>query len=666
MWYKNDYRRIFMDMHLNDSKPEEYLSKLDIDNFVEHLKEAHATSVVVKAKSHVGLHYWPSKYGRIHEGLKRRNIDYVGEMTKKCHENGINVIVYLSQIYDNYAYEQHPAWRIVDKTGHTSRENGERYGMVCPNNSEYRKYVKKILEELATSYSFEGMFLDMPFWPDICYCSSCRERFFRETGNELPRQIDWNDPVWADFFHRRQRWMEEFMLENTKTVKSINPNISIEHNFASIGNNWLHANTEMGLQACDYAGGDYYGGYLQQSFICKYYNSVTPNKPFCYITSRCDPNLIAHTVSRSKEDLLIHGMNALMHNGAFSICDAMNPDGTFTDEMYEGDIREVFNTISKYENIVSGDICANVSILYHTERKFEPNFIQSPLNVAAVLLENNIPYNVIGSKNLKNINTQVLCVNDVPELTDEETQHIENCVTSGGKLFITGKLGNARLEELLDVEIKGKSDYTYTYLSPTEKGAPLLKTFNSKSPYPVDHFAWEAKIKSPENAQILATLTYPYTKPNSFDFAAIHSNPPGIRTELPAIIRKKVSKGEIIWIAAPLELSTAAHCKECVLALINSLITEDKKFLSNAPTFVELIMWEKDGEKYLGAVNQQTKLPVYPISGITVTVPEEIEKVCLLSDENKEIPVRYENNKSTFSLPTLDIFQIYKIVTKNK
>lgn len=29
MWYDNDYRRVFMDMHINDTNPE-YLSKLDV------------------------------------------------------------------------------------------------------------------------------------------------------------------------------------------------------------------------------------------------------------------------------------------------------------------------------------------------------------------------------------------------------------------------------------------------------------------------------------------------------------------------------------------------------------------------------------------------------------------------------------------------------------
>lgn len=659
MWYENDYRRIFMDMHLNDSNPEEYLSKLDVDNFVRHLKEAHATSVVVKAKSHVGLHYWPSKYGRMHEGLKRRNLDYVGEMVKKCHENGIQVIVYLSQIYDNYAYNHHPAWRIVGDNGHTSRENDSRYGLVCPNNPEYRQYVREILQELNTLYEFEGMFLDMPFWPDVCYCDSCRERFFQETGKDIPRKIDWEDSVWVDYAHRRQRWIEEFMLENTKAVKEIRPEVSIEHNFAAVGCNWIQANTESGLQACDYAGGDYYGGYLQQSFICKYYNSVTPSKPFCYITSRCDPNLFFHTVSRSKEDLLIHAVNALMHNGAFSICDAMNPDGTITNEMYEGDIREVFETTAPYEQYVSGDLLADVTVLYHTEQKSQPNFIQSPLNVAEILREKNIAHNVIGCRNLKNLQTQVLCVNDVPELTDEEMRDIERYVKSGGNLFITGKLGNPRLEELLGVRVTRKSPYTYSYLNPTPAGADLMKTFTKASPYPIEHFAWEAEIIG-DGAKILATLSYPYTLPNSMDFAAIHSNPPGIHTTLPGILEKNVGKGKILWISAPLELTQATHCRETVLALIRSLMRSDT-FVSNAPDFVELIMWQKEGHYYLGVVNQQAKTPVYPISGITVTIPKRLEQVRPLTDVQGELHVLCSDEQTMLELPDLYIFQIYQL-----
>lgn len=659
MWYKNDYRRIFMDMHLNDSEPCEYLSRLDVDDFVGCLKRAHATSIVVKAKSHVGLHYWPSKYGRMHEGLKRRGLDYVGEMIRKCHANGINVIVYLSQIYDNYAYEHHPAWRMVDENGRTSREDGTRYGLVCPNNPEYRQYVQDILRELNSMYEFEGMFLDMPFWPYVCHCASCRERFFKETGRDLPRNIDWSDEVWVDYAHRRQRWMEEFMLENTAAVKSIRPDVSIEHNFAAVGSNWVHANTEAGLSACDYAGGDYYGGYLQQSFMCKYYNSVTPNKPFCYITSRCDPSLYFHTVSRSKQDLMIHAVNALMHNGAFSICDAMNPDGTITREMYEGDIREVFEATAPYEKYVSGDMLSDVAVLYHTEQKSQPNFIQSPLNVAAILRENNVAHDVIGCCGIRALKAQVLSINDVPALSDAEMQDIEAYVNAGGNLFITGKLGHARLEELLGVKVSGQSPYTYSYLAPTGLGAELMRPFTVASPYPIERFAWESEVVSGET-EVLSTLSYPYTLRTSMDFAAIHSDPPGRQTGMPGIVRRKVGKGTIMWVSAPLELTQATHCREVVLALLRSMM-HGELFASNAPEFVELLMWRKDGHTYLGAVNQQLRTPVYPISGIKVQISGRFSDVRALTQGHGEAKVTLTGDRTELELPTLDVFQMYQL-----
>ncbi|MGL4736044.1 MAG: alpha-L-fucosidase, partial [Cellulosilyticaceae bacterium] len=259
MWYKKDYRRVFMDMHLNDSNEEEYLSKLDVASFVDTLSGAHVNNVVVKAKSHVGLHYWPSQYGKMHAGLKRRNLDYVGEMIKACRAADISVTVYFSQVYDNYAYDEHPTWRLVSGNGVTSREHGGRYGHVCPNNMEYRAYGKEILEELLDLYDFDGMFLDMPFWPDVCYCASCRERFIKETGHDIPRGAGLDNEIWVDFLKRRQEWLEEYVSFNSQVIKAKKLHVSIEHNFAAVGVGWAPGDTEKILDACDYAGGDYYG-----------------------------------------------------------------------------------------------------------------------------------------------------------------------------------------------------------------------------------------------------------------------------------------------------------------------------------------------------------------------------------------------------------------------
>ena len=183
MWTKGNYRRNLMDMHIDDWN-EEFLSKVDPEEYVNALSDAHVQCAMVKAKPHTGLCYWPSTTGRMHRGLKDR--DFFGEMVTRCHEKGIAVIAYYSQIFDNWAYDNHPEWRLIGPDGKTFREyrgmdqfrNG-RYGICCPNNAGYRAYVKSNLQELNRRYDFEGMFLDMTFWPEICCCPACRERYFR-------------------------------------------------------------------------------------------------------------------------------------------------------------------------------------------------------------------------------------------------------------------------------------------------------------------------------------------------------------------------------------------------------------------------------------------------------------------------------------------------------
>ena len=664
MWFENDYRRIFMDMHLNDSNPE-YLSKLDTDNFVSHLKEANASSVVVKAHSHVGLNYWPCENGIMHSTLKKRNLDYVGEMIEKCHAEGISVIVYFSQIYDNFAYDTHRNWRLRALSGLTSYNiplnKKNRYGLVCPNNPEYRQYCKDILTELCTKYEFEGMFLDMPFWPYPCYCKHCQKKYFKETGKPLPIIQKTNTKAWQEFIHVRQRWMQEFILENTKTIKSINPNISIEHNMAAIGENWSCANVEMNTDASDYAGGDYYGGYLQQSFMCKFYNNITRTKPFSYITSRCDKNLYAHTVSRTRDDLLIHSINALFHNGAFSICDALNPDGTFTESMYNGAIKDVFTITKPLEKYVSGNINSDVALLYSTNCKVNENYIKAPMNIAKTLREHNVAFDVIGSRNLKNLKSKVLCLAGVYEITDDEFKDIKEYVLNGGNLFISDSFGNnEKLSDFAGIKVQKASDYTYSYIEPKKELAKYMRTFDKQSPYPVEHSAKEAKVID-DKTKILATVTYPYTKRSERDFSAIHSDPPGIHTDLPAITLVNRGKGKVMWCAMPLEQTEAHHCRQSLCDIILSLMEEQKRvFTSNAPEFVEILSWKKDEENYLGIVNAQEVTPVYPVDNIEIKLPIKYENAKVLSN-NANVKLENSSSGTTITIDKLDVFCLVKL-----
>ena len=62
------------------------------------------------------------------------------------------------------------------------RQLGKRYGLCCPNNMEYRNFVREQMAEFCDYFDFEGIFLDMTFWPMVCYCDECRARWRKKSA----------------------------------------------------------------------------------------------------------------------------------------------------------------------------------------------------------------------------------------------------------------------------------------------------------------------------------------------------------------------------------------------------------------------------------------------------------------------------------------------------
>lgn len=672
MWTRGNYRRNLMDMHIDDWN-EEFLSHLKVEEYTDALLDADVQCAMVKAKSHTGLCYWPASIGRMHRGLKGN--DWFGAMVESCHRKGIKVIAYYSQIFDNWAYDNHPDWRLIAPDGKNFREyrgmgwfRSGRYGICCPNNPDYRSYVQANLQELNRRYDFEGMFLDMTFWPEICCCPHCRKRWMEESGEEIPRVVDWKNPSWRAFAEARERWLAEFARFSTNSVKAVKPDVTVEHQFSMITSSWVNGSTELLTEASDYSGGDYYGGYLQQSFINKYYRSVSPSLPFVYHTGRCDPELSFHTTTKTPEQLILHVITALFHDGAFLLVDALNPDGTFVPEVYHDLMKKVYSVTKPFESYVGGRLKANAGIWFSSRSKYNPDingvdtvhksmdpdiFIQAPVAMASVLRENNIPFNVIGSKNLRDFDGDVLILSNVAALREEEMDAVEDYVARGGSLYVSGCVGHERLERLLGLRITGRTSHDFTYMDPAP-GSDALEGFTTRAPLTVSRFQYTAKML-PEagNTEVLATLTLPWTPTGTDQFSAIHSNPPGIHTSSPAIIRRKEGGSTLIWTGAPLEINQPYMSRITVCRMIRSLM-EEPVFFSDAPKYVEILCWEKEGQTFFAAVNQQEESPVAPFSNIHIAFPGE-HKAFLLPD-GTPLPGEYREGKTVFTLPELHLF----------
>ena len=296
-WYEGIYRRQLTDMHINDTD-ELFLSKFCADEYYDCLVRAKIQSPMIYRQSHTGLCNYPTETARTHKHfLKGEN--ELKRLIAKCKVGGMSVVGYYSLIFNNCAIEAHPEWEMKYPDGTTWRDRGQRYGLCCPNNSDYREFVKAQIDELAREFNnIDGLFYDMPYWEVACHCDSCRERFLKETGMELPEKLDWSDPVWRKFARARQDWMVDFVRFVKNYTANVMPWVTIEFNYAAvIGCDWLGGSTEGINAESEFTGGDLYGDLYSHSFACKYYYGVTKNQPFEYMTCRCDRTLREHTIT---------------------------------------------------------------------------------------------------------------------------------------------------------------------------------------------------------------------------------------------------------------------------------------------------------------------------------------------------------------------------------
>lgn len=678
-WYENSFRRGLVDMHIDGWSPE-FLRDFDPQAYFDCMKTAHIQSLMIYLQSHTGLCNWDTRSGETHPAMK--GTGKIKRLIELCHAGGMDVVGYYSLIFNNWAYDRHPEWRILDVNGQPNRTAGEqefmsggRYGLVCPNNMQYRAFVEEQLNELLEEFELEGVFLDMTFWNKVCYCDSCQRRFREETGSDMPKTIDWRDPLWLTLQQKREAWMGEFAAFCTDTIKKQRPHLTVEHQFSTIVRSWLLGVGDAVNAASDYAGGDLYGGFRQQSFLCKMYDEITQNRPFEYMTSRCDPDLMDHTTTKSERSLKIHNYLTLAHHGAFLIIDAIDPRGTINLSVYQT-LGKIFEESMPYEAYLTGQAITEAAIIFDLKSKMDvlkngnpvdqpdesmPQLV-SALGAAAALEQNNLLYTVLPNRHIDRIfGKRLAIVTHASMLTEQEVDTLVRFVEQGGGLYISGTTNPDLVQKLLGLELEGYTDEAITFLSPTPEGQAYFGEQYTYD-YPLTYRAPQPKMKNPLGKQVLATLTLPYTNPaDTSVFASIHSNPPGIHTAYPAVVTGAYGKGHVVWSGAAIEQNEQQAHRDVFTRLLKTLYA-DKLLESDAPDCVLFTVYD-DAENrclYLNCVNTEEKLPAVIPFEVRLRTAHPIKEVVLLPRQ-EAVPFEYRNGQVTLTAGDLEQFAMYEL-----
>ncbi len=666
-WYKTSFRRNLVDMHIADWS-DEFLSKLSAEDYFGCLKRAKIQSVMVYFQNHNGHCFFPTKVGHVHRAFEKGE-NQIKKLVDLCHKDGMDVIGYYSVVYNTYEEDRHPDWRLYGSDGKSCRERGGRYGHLCPNNPDYRAFVKTQIKEMLGYFEVEGMFYDMLFWPQHCNCKHCRARWKKETGlDEIPFSADFTkDSKHLLYLQKKREWMGDFAHFLTDITKAFAPDLTVESNLSQVLSNQPNtACSELVNDACDYAGGDLYGGPKSHVFAAKLYRSITKNPPFEYMTCRCDFDLYQHTVTKTETTMEREVMMNVANHGASFIIDAIDPVGTLDTRLYDR-IGRIFSKEAIYEPYMHGEPIFDVAIPYFSAGRYNSKgqgFTQlsCALGAGTVMSQNHVLYDVFSILRNPLGKYKTVLGSYVVGATDEDIDAIATFVKAGGTFYFSGAEEPALIKLLLGAEFVGMSKHTFTYIAPKKNAQKIFGEFNAKYPMPIGHHL--PIIKGVDAKDIMAYITYPYSlREDNKKMASIHSNPPGIATRIPALVKRSLGKGTVVWCAAPIEVDERETYKDTFYRLINFLVPKaERRLCTTAPHQVEINAYDlANGNIQVTAINigiteDRIKLPSFRVSIKMKRAPQAVR--CI--GTGKTVPFSYKNGTLSFSVKGLVVFEMFE------
>ena len=214
------------------------------------------------------------------------------------------------------------------------------------------------------------------------------------------------------------------------------------------------------------------------------------------------------------------------------------------------------------------------------------------------------------------------------------------------------------LADLFACSFVGETKESYTYIAPANSAERLFVGFTQK--YPIGLDSSQIIVRVNPGTKVLGTMTLPYSDPaDPTHFVSIHSNPPGIPTEHPAVILNQFGKGQVIYVSG--ELENSETYRHVFINLLRQLF-DAFIFEGEAPQSVEISAFhQEERRRYLiSLVNFQKDLPNIPVDNVFLKLRlngKRVRRLVLLPDE-KKLNFEMRDELIRVQVPRLETFHM--------
>lgn len=365
--------------------------------------------------------------------------DFLGEMANICRADSLTFVARMAFRGSPEILAANPEWANVDA-------EGQRQSSACMNGGYMYEYSTSIVREVASRYRPDGV--SASGWGQqyrLCYCNACSRLFRESTGADLPRQRDWNDPIyraWIEWNSERVVALWDHFDQTAKAAGGPDCHWAGQLINTLTTRSLKDLSERAAIIMVDHQTAENEIGFYDNATTGKLYNGLAGwNKPVMQSTALCRPRLTACPETAWQtwmQEGIAGGFQPWWHMiGSYSE-DKRRYDGIAPlMQWHEANERYLFD---RTPVATIGVVFSDTNNIFYGRDDLRER-VQAPfVGVTLALSRARIPFVPVHADSIDRdaANLKALVLPDLGAMTDAQIESVRRFVSRGGGLLATG------------------------------------------------------------------------------------------------------------------------------------------------------------------------------------------------------------------------------------
>lgn len=631
--------------------------------------------------------------------------DLPAEMIASLAKRGIRPIARIDPSMASRAlYAERPEWFVQDKNGSPVEVHG--HFITCPNGGYYNDFMIKVVEEILTRYSFDGLWANAaqfsPWHTPQCHCAICRQKFQAKTGKAIPEE-NWDSEVWRQYNEWRYECIAEWNGRVQAAKMRVRPSCAWMP-LSQVAESWDHSRvggwdldyTEPHQDGIVLEAQRRYANMFWPGLEARYMRSLAPEKGGGITTSYFVPWWRFYRVPVAENQMWA---GQVMAQGVMPWIHVTGYQKEQFDHRGLDGLRELFARFDRNRaTYMETKSAAEVALVYsrHSLDNFghkDPaaRYLDHFRGAYNAMMDQRLPFDIVSGKRITAemlSGYKAVVLPNAACLSDAACEALETYVRNGGHIvstYLTGnfdEMGAPRTDTLLGRLIGAKAtgvtwrNLRAAYASIRDRTSPLLDGFEGTDLLPVAGDVTFIRTENQPAAPAPLTLVPPVEGEVGSGISVPEFNKIDHVTDYPLVLDRKVGKGSVIHFPWQPDLIGFRYGFRDLFRLLANAVKQSSEWNDivsvKGPGLIDISVMEKSDRLVISLVNFSAPgsfntgqrriieelIPLHELE-LTVKVPRSFrgEKARLVFAEIDVAVERLGDDRVSLTIPRLDAME---------